>query len=100
MIRCFSTLALILLVVPQPLRADDVGPRWTEVAQGGCVSPSQVAGMSAWRLNLGVQEYRDGGLFASPPNEGLTSYFVAPEGLLGDWSGLSTLSFEKMSYEL
>ena len=55
-------------------------------------------GMTDWRLNLGVQEHKDGALYASPPNEGLTSYFVAPENLLGDWTGRSTISFEKMSH--
>ncbi len=88
--------ALALLPGGLDVRGLVSGEPGTALAQGGQASETAVA--SDWRLNLGVEERREGALFAAPPNEGLTSYFVAPESLLGDWTGFSAITFEKMSH--
>ena len=91
-----APLALTIALLPGPLGVGSTAWGQTAAVEGG-VAPAD-AGMTDWRLNLGVEEHREGALYASPPNEGLTSYFVAPDDLLGDWTGRSTISFEKMSH--
>ena len=91
-----APLAFAIALLPNPLGMGGAAWGQTAPAEGGVAAAD--AGMTDWRLNLGVEEHREGALHASPPNEGLTSYFIAPDELLGDWTGRSTISFEKMSH--
>ena len=92
------TVALVLAFLPLPFGSGGSASGQSATEQQGGGPSSAGDAMAEWRLNLGVQERRDGALFAAPPNEGLTSYFVAPDSLLGDWTGLSIITFEKMSH--
>lgn len=54
-------------------------------------------GLEEWSLDFGRLVIREGELQAAPAGgDRQSSYFIAPEELHGDWSGLVALSFEKM----
>ncbi|MCR4330784.1 MAG: PKD domain-containing protein [Patescibacteria group bacterium] len=60
--------------------------------------PTGSEGMSEWTMDFGTYDARPNEISASPAGDGKTSYYIAPQSLLGKWTGRQTLSFEKKSW--
>lgn len=56
------------------------------------------ASTESWTVDHGGFEAKAGEIVASPAGDGLTSYFIAPVKMHGDWSSYDQLVFEKKSW--
>ncbi|MCA9840255.1 MAG: hypothetical protein KC422_25315, partial [Trueperaceae bacterium] len=50
-----------------------------------------------WTLNYGELRNSDGYIGTDAPSEGVTSYYIAPSGFHGNWTGYRQLSFDLFS---
>lgn len=75
-----GVVAAALLVLPPPVQAGRDAPD-----------------MSGWSVTLADYEAGADAVAARPHGDNTTSYFVAPDRLLGDWSDFQALRFEKSS---
>ena len=62
------------------------------VNNGGDTNPSNNC---KWRVNIGRIDDRGDHIYTKAPSDGATSYFIACDEYLGNWTSVKSISFEK-----